>query len=122
MRHSSSSTGSTARAASSPPVGPTLSPVVVESVASLHHGARFRLPADSNYIVSAAGGLQGSMLAASCSLALRTLRQNLPALGIALEVQAQGGVPFWAASGSDVEWTTSGFRRTFFGSHARQCQ
>ena len=83
---------------------------VRELVASLHHGAWFRLPGDDSYIVTVAGGRQGCKLGALVfnliySLALTMLKKDLIDLGIVLWVNRSTTHQFWNDASASVAWS-----------------
>ena len=83
---------------------------VVRLVNCLHDGAWFRIPGDSELIVTSAGGRQGCKLGAlvfnlAYSIALKRARVELAALGLLLSIKVCHDRPFWASHGADFEWS-----------------
>ena len=86
-------------------------PVVRNLVAALYSGSWFRLPCDSQYIVSCAGGRQGCKLGALVfnmvyALALSTVALDLKSLGILLKVKVTPGTAFWCDRCFQMSWSS----------------
>ena len=81
----------------------------VRTIASLHDGAWFKLPGDTRYICSLAGGRQGCKLGACVfnliyAMAFAMLRTRLEKLGVVLKLCKKDNEPFWASAGAASSW------------------